>query len=59
MEFDIMQAISTVGFPIAICVYTLLRSDKIQRQTTDALNALNTTVALLKESVETLKGGVK
>ena len=52
MEFDIIQAISNVGFPIAICVYTLLRSDKIQQQTTEALNQLKEMISVLKETID-------
>ena len=50
---DILTAISTVGFPIACCIYLIYSRQKADERYTDALNSLketvtNNTVALIK-----------
>ena len=37
---DYVQLISTVGFPIAVCLYFMLRFEKILKENTQALNDL-------------------
>jgi len=47
MEYDIVGLIQNVGFPIVVCLYFMLRFEKILKSNTEALNAI----------LEKLKGG--
>lgn len=40
MSFDMITAITNVGFPIAMCVYFVLRFEKILSKNTEAITAL-------------------
>ena len=41
MELDaITQLISNLGFPIAVCLWFMLRTEKVIKSNTDALHAL-------------------
>ena len=40
MELDIVSLIQNLGFPIFVCLYFMLRFEKILKANTEALHAL-------------------
>lgn len=44
MEMDILQAISTVGFPIAVAVWFMVVGHKDSKANTDAINKMSNAV---------------
>ena len=42
MELDVLQAISTVGFPIVMCLMMFWQSTRVIRENTKAINELST-----------------
>ncbi|MBT9175646.1 MAG: hypothetical protein DDT22_01330 [candidate division WS2 bacterium] len=53
---EIMQAVSTVGFPIAITVYIIVRLEGVVKENTKATQENNTLIRELKILVERLNG---
>lgn len=41
MENEIVTAISTVGFPAAVCLYTLVKIDNTLSRLTDVITAMS------------------
>lgn len=50
MEEQLLQAISTVGFPIVMSVYLITKLDKTMQKLTEAVNALVIVNGTKKES---------
>jgi len=40
MEIDIVNMISNIGFPITMCIYLIVRFEKILNNNTQAINTL-------------------
>jgi hypothetical protein len=49
---QLSQFISTVGFPAAICVWVLYRSDKREERTQEILTEIKEVLAGIKEKVK-------
>jgi len=41
MELDIVQLISTVGFPIAITIWFMVRTERVIERNTEAVERMN------------------
>jgi hypothetical protein len=48
MSFDLISSIANVGFPIAICVYFIVRFEKLLGRNTEALNHLAANILKLQ-----------
>ena len=51
IETDLVPLISSVGFPIVVCLWFMFRTEKVIRANTDALNQI--------KGVLEVKNGVK
>ena len=51
---DILQAISSVGFPIAACVYMMVVNNKTIKENTAATNTM---ISLMENVLARLNGG--
>ena len=40
IDFNYLEIISNVGFPIFVCLYFMFRFEKILKKNTEAINAL-------------------
>lgn len=53
---EILKAVSTVGFPIVMCIYIIIKLEKVVSENTKATNENNILVRELKILVEKLNG---
>jgi len=44
IENDLVQIISSVGFPIVVCLWFMLRTEKVIKANTTALNEITTLI---------------
>ncbi len=57
MDFnDIMQAVSTVGFPIVACGVLFYQNSKLTQTISDLKNTLTENTTMLKILVDKMKG---
>lgn len=49
MEFDIMTAIGTVGFPCAMCIYMMVTNNKTLAKLTESISANTSMLARLMD----------
>lgn len=56
---DITTLISSVGFPIVVCLLQIYINYNILNKTNDALSNLNTTISILTNEIGDLKNEVK
>ena len=47
---EVVNLISNIGFPIAMCVYMMVHNTKIVKENTDALNSLKNVINTLVKS---------
>lgn len=47
----LIELISNVGFPIAVCVYMMTHNTKIVKENTDTINALKNVIEKLSEKI--------
>lgn len=52
----ILQAISTVGFPILACVGMFYMYDRIMKDLTITLTEINTTLIAMRERLDKIEG---
>ena len=45
MEFNILEAISNVGFPIACCIYMIRNNNKTVKENSDTLQKMSNVIA--------------
>lgn len=58
MDFNtLMQAVSTVGFPIACCAVLFIQNNKLTETISDLKTTLIENTTLLKVLSESVKGG--
>jgi hypothetical protein len=49
VEMEIVNVISNFGFPIAICLWFMFRTEKSIKNNTDALNSIREVITLCKK----------
>lgn len=59
MVQEIMQAVSTVGFPIVACVAIFYMYDKIIKELTSTLNKIDTTLQLVVTDLNDIEDYIK
>ena len=56
---EIMQAISTVGFPVVACVAMFYMYDKIIKELTSTLNKIDTTLQMVVTDLNDIEDYIK
>ena len=56
---EVMQAISTVGFPVVACVAMFYMYDKIIKELTSTLNKIDTTLQMVVTDLNDIEDYIK